>query len=147
MKPRLTKTCHLDHRPARRPHNARFLFSRAGCAGPERGRSNRRRVGFPGQHCGLPIRDRARRFPPPFLSSPSLGRWQPLGGGHYSATFRFFRFLPDGTNTGLQKVTRDIQLDPGGSTFTGTVSFETSDTAGNVIATGCGTETSVRVVD
>lgn len=44
-------------------------------------------------------------------------------------------------------MTRDIQLDPGGNTFTSDVSFETSDTAGNVIVTGCGTETSVRVVD
>lgn len=83
----------------------------------------------------------------PFLSSPSFGSWHALGGGHYSATFRFFRFLPDGTNTGLQKVTRDIQLDPAGSTFTGTVAFETYDTAGNLIASGCGTETSTRVVD
>lgn len=84
---------------------------------------------------------------PPTLSSPSMGRWQRLGRGHYTATFRFFRFLPDGSYTGTQKVTRDIQLDASGNTFTSDVSFETSDTAGNVIATGCGTETSVRVVD
>ncbi len=84
---------------------------------------------------------------PPFLSSPSLGHWQALGAGHYTATFRFFRFLADGTNTGMQKVTRDFQVDPSGSTFSGTVVFETYDTSGNLIATGCGTETSTRVVD
>lgn len=84
---------------------------------------------------------------PPALSSPSFGRWERISPGHYTATFRFFRFLPDGSFTGVQKVTRQIQLDPGGKTFTGEVSFETYDTAGNLIATGCGTETSARVVD
>ncbi|MBA3961625.1 MAG: hypothetical protein H0X40_06960 [Chthoniobacterales bacterium] len=84
---------------------------------------------------------------PPALSSPSFGRWARTEAGYYTATFEFFRFLPDGTFSGVQKVTRDIQLEAGGDSFTSDVSFETYDTTGNLIATGCGTETATRVID
>lgn len=48
---------------------------------------------------------------------------------------------------GTQKVTHDIQLDPGGATFTSVITFTTLDVNDNVIATGCGVEAAARVVN
>src|SRR5260370_1886297 len=36
---------------------------------------------------------------PPATNGPALGRWRYLGGQHYTATFRFFPFTPDGSFT------------------------------------------------
>jgi hypothetical protein len=83
----------------------------------------------------------------PALASPSAGHWEFEGHGLYSATFQFFRFDTTGAWTGVQKVTRDIQLAKDGATFTSTIAFTTYDVNGNVIATGCGTENATRVVD
>jgi hypothetical protein len=83
----------------------------------------------------------------PALASPSAGHWEFLGGRSYSASFQFFRFDTTGTWTGTQKVSRDITLDSSGDTFTSVISFTTYDVNGNVIASGCGTETATRVVD
>jgi hypothetical protein len=81
---------------------------------------------------------------PPGSGSPAFGRWEKLSQGHYSATFRFFAFA-NGVFSGTQRVTRDIQLDPGGDTFTSVLSTEFYDPNGNLIATGCGTEVATRV--
>ena len=83
----------------------------------------------------------------PALASPSEGHWEYQGQGQYTASFQFFRFDSTGTWTGLQKVTRDIQLARDGTTFTSTIAFTTYDVNGNVIASGCGTEAASRVVD
>jgi hypothetical protein len=83
----------------------------------------------------------------PALASPSAGHWEYHGQGLYTATFQFFRFDTTGTWTGVQKVTRDIQLARDGATFTSTIAFTTYDVNGNVIASGCGTEAATRVVD
>ena len=83
---------------------------------------------------------------PPGLGSPSFGQWRKLGAGHYTATFRFFAFA-SGVFSGVQKVSRDIQLSPSDDTFTSVISSEFFDPNGNLIASGCGTETSTRVVD
>ncbi|MEO7724634.1 MAG: hypothetical protein ABIU29_08115 [Chthoniobacterales bacterium] len=84
---------------------------------------------------------------PPNLGKDALGQWRFLGGSHYTAHFQFFRFDSTGVWLGTQKVTRDIQLDAAGGTFSGVISSTTLDTDDNVIATGCGVETATRVVD
>ena len=84
---------------------------------------------------------------PPALGKIGLGSWQYTGAQHYVATFEFFRFDATGAYSGIQKVTRDIELVPGSNTFTSTIAFISYDVNGNPIATGCGTETATRVID
>lgn len=81
---------------------------------------------------------------PPGLASPGFGRWDNLGGGHYLATLRFFAFA-NGVFTGVQRVARDIQLDPGAATFSSVISTEFFDPNGNLVGTGCGLEAATRV--
>lgn len=76
--------------------------------------------------------------------SPGHGVWQHTGGRDYTATFIFFRFNPDGTYAGSQKVTRNIEVGEDGNEFTATASVEILDVNDNVIATGCATETARR---
>ena len=83
----------------------------------------------------------------PTLGKVALGQWQYLGGAHYTAHFQFYRFDSTGVWLGTQKVTRDIQLDPGGASFTAVIATTTLDVNDNVIATGCGVESATRVVD
>jgi hypothetical protein len=81
---------------------------------------------------------------PPGLFSPGFGRWQHSSGGHYTATFRLFTFDANGAFTGVARVSRDIQLDRSGNTFSSVISSEIFDPNGNLIATLCGTETATR---
>ena len=83
----------------------------------------------------------------PTVGKMGLGLWHHVGQQHYTASFTFFRFDPTGTYLGTQSVTRDIQLDSAGNSFTGTIAFSSYDPNGVVVAAGCGTETSVRVLD
>lgn len=84
---------------------------------------------------------------PPTLGKIGLGLWHSLGQQHYTATFEFFRFDATGAYLGTQMVSRDIQLDRAGNSFTSTIAFTSYDPNGAVVASGCGTETSVRVID
>jgi hypothetical protein len=81
----------------------------------------------------------------PALASPSAGHWEARGLHHYTAEFEFFRFDTTGAWTGTQMVSRRITLDAGGNSFTSVIEFTAYDVNGNVIATGCGTETATRV--
>ncbi len=81
----------------------------------------------------------------PTTRGPGFGRWEYLGGQRYTATFRFFRFNPDGTFAGVQKVTRAIELNADSNQYTGAVIFESFDANDQLIQTGCGTETSTRL--
>lgn len=58
---------------------------------------------------------------------------------------RAFTFDANGAFTGVRRITRDMQLDTGGNTFSSVISAEIFDPNGNLIATLCGTETSTRV--
>ena len=42
-------------------------------------------------------------------------------------------------------MTRDIQLDPGGATFSSVIATELFDPNGNLIGSGCGLEAATRV--
>ena len=81
----------------------------------------------------------------PALTGPGYGTWRHAGGASFTNTIVFFRFNPDGTYAGTQKVTRQIELDGSGDEFTSTNSVEIADPSGNVITTGCSTETGQRL--
>lgn len=82
---------------------------------------------------------------PPTTGGPAFGSWQHLGGRRYITVFRFFRFNPDGSFAGIQRVTRNITLSRDGEHLTSTISFEIFDANDNLIGTGCATETAERV--
>lgn len=67
------------------------------------------------------------------------GVWEHTGGSSFSNTVVFFRYAPDGTFAGTQKVTRQIEFTHGSDEFTSTDSFELADPNGNVVGTGCAT--------
>ena len=81
----------------------------------------------------------------PALNSTGYGTWEHTGGQSFLNTIIFFRFNADGTYAGTQKITRQIQLDGTADGFTSTNTFEIADPSGNVIATGCSTETGTRI--
>jgi hypothetical protein len=82
---------------------------------------------------------------PPIGHGPGLGRWEYLGGQKYSAPFQFFNFNPDGSFAGVQKIQRTITLDADADHYTSVVRFEATDPNGNVVFSGCGTESAVRL--
>ncbi len=75
----------------------------------------------------------------------SLGRWQYLGGQRYSSVERFFRYNPDGSFAGVQRLTRNFTLSQDGDHFNGTISVEIFDANDNLIGTACATEVTKRV--
>jgi hypothetical protein len=81
------------------------------------------------------------------LNGPGTGTWQNLGGGSYSAPFRFFTFNADGSQAGEIKITRTIQLAADAMSYTSTVVVAVFDVNGNQVATLCGSEAATRIVD
>jgi len=75
----------------------------------------------------------------------SFGRWQYLGRRRYIDVERFFRYNPDGSFAGVQRITRNITLSRDGDNFTGTISGEIFDANDNLIGTTCATEMTKRV--
>jgi hypothetical protein len=63
----------------------------------------------------------------------------------FSAPFQFFNFNPDGSFAGTQKIDREIHLAANGNSYTSTITFRSYDPTGNLIFSGCGTETAVRL--
>ena len=80
---------------------------------------------------------------PTATQGPSLGVWKRSpGNGQYTATFRFFRYNPDGSFAGSQRVSRTLQL--AGDKLTSTISVQVLDPTDQVLQTLCGTEESNR---
>ncbi|MGI8640873.1 MAG: Ig-like domain-containing protein [Pyrinomonadaceae bacterium] len=83
---------------------------------------------------------------PPTSRGPGFGTWRYLGGQLYTASFQFFRFNPDGTFAGSQRVIRpNITLSADGNQITGNVYAETLDPNDVVVAVVCGTSIATRV--
>lgn len=81
----------------------------------------------------------------PALKTPSFGVWRrEQGWQEYFFAFMFYRFNPDGSFAGSQKVRQTLQLGESGNDFTTTGTLEVLDTDGNLLATGCATSTGVR---
>jgi hypothetical protein len=76
---------------------------------------------------------------------PSLGKWLWLGGRKFRAMFRFQRFGAGDVFEGVTEVTREIEVAPGGKSFTGVVSTTTYDITGTLMAQGCGKEEATRI--
>ena len=75
----------------------------------------------------------------------AFGRWKYLGRRRYIDVERFFRYNPDGSFAGVQRITRNITLSRDGDNFTGTISGEIFDVNDNLIGTTCATEVTKRV--
>ena len=81
----------------------------------------------------------------PTRRGPGLGTWQYVGGQSYSAVFRFFRYNADGSFAGTRRVERTIELSQDSNEFTAAASDEIFDANGNLLQSGCATETATRL--
>jgi hypothetical protein len=81
----------------------------------------------------------------PALRTPGHGTWKHTGGRNFTATLIFFRFNPDGTYAGPQILTLNIEVGAGGNDFTATLSADVRDVSGNLMSTGCATQTARRL--
>jgi hypothetical protein len=93
----------------------------------------------PGLVCARRHRHDCRRRPEPRDPNHRTGRVVALTGGTYAAVTEAFLFAPTGVNTGTQRITQHIELDPYEDTFEATVNSTVLDTLGNVVAVGCAT--------
>lgn len=76
--------------------------------------------------------------------SSGLGAWQHTQGQTYTATFRFFRYNPDGSLQVIRRVAQTIFLK--GDQFTSIDTFQDFDANSNPLSTaGCNIETATRV--
>ena len=74
----------------------------------------------------------------------ALGTWKRNANTSYTASYRFFRYNPDGTPAGSQRLTRNITLGIDGNSLTGTISAQVLDNADTVLTSICGSESTVR---
>ena len=81
------------------------------------------------------------------LNGPGTGTWRNIGGGNYSAPFRFFTFNAAGALTGEVRITRTIQLAKDAMSYTSTVAVTAFDVNGNQVGSLCGSEAATRIVD
>jgi hypothetical protein len=84
---------------------------------------------------------------PPAGNGPAFGTWTagtaPLS---YTATYRFYRFNPDGSFAGAQNLARSLTLAADQDSMSGTISAQLLDAANNVVGPPvCGVETATRV--
>lgn len=82
---------------------------------------------------------------PPMTKGTAIGTWSKTAEGRYVAELRFWRYQPDGTPAGQQRLTRTITLAPDGRALTATISSISLDPADNAVRTVCGMENGARV--
>jgi hypothetical protein len=80
----------------------------------------------------------------PLLRLAGHGIWRHGTGPTFSRAFHFFRYDANGTFAGTAKITGQMELDQRGNALSGTSSFDFFDPNGNVVGTGCATETGTR---
>jgi hypothetical protein len=84
--------------------------------------------------------------PPLKRGVPGLGAWQHVGGRHYTASFRFFRYNgSDDTFAGTQTAVVHIELGEDGKTLTAATTTDIFDANGVLITTRCTTSAGTRV--
>lgn len=81
---------------------------------------------------------------PPTMHGPGFGTWDRTGMRTFNAPFQFFNFNPDGSFAGTQKIDRQIHVSNHGNSYTSVVTFQALDPEGNVVFSGCGSETATR---
>jgi hypothetical protein len=79
----------------------------------------------------------------PASRSPGMGTWRKVGRGQFSSHFTLFLFS-GGTYVGYGVVDRDITMGDDGNTATGSIHNAIYDPSGNLLATACGSDESVR---
>jgi len=78
--------------------------------------------------------------------TPGHGIWSSQGGrGIYKMKFSFLPLTPAGAPIGRMRVTQTLELPRFSDVLTSYGSFELSNLAGNVIATGCSTAVATRL--
>lgn len=83
---------------------------------------------------------------PPMLNSPAFGTWKrDATGATLTVSYRFYRFNPDGSFAGAQRLMRTLTPAAGGASMTGTISAQVLDPSESVVQSVCGTETATRV--
>jgi hypothetical protein len=80
----------------------------------------------------------------PLGRSPAYGIWSHLSEQRFYASYQIFRFNADGSYAGRVKVRKYFDVDFLGQSFTATGTNEILDLNGNLIVTGCTTETGTR---
>jgi hypothetical protein len=81
----------------------------------------------------------------PGRQTPGIGVWRHLGGNSYSFSFKSFGFDANGNFTGWTIVRHEVSLDAKAGEFTSEGTAEFYDAAGNLLFTGCSSNTATRV--
>jgi hypothetical protein len=79
----------------------------------------------------------------PSRQTPGIGVWRHLGGRNYSFTFKSFGFDANGNFSGWTIVRHEINLDSK-TEFTSEGTAEFYDASGNLLFTGCSSNTATR---
>jgi len=80
----------------------------------------------------------------PGRQTPGTGVWRHLGGNTYSFSFKSFGFDVNGNFTGWTIVRHEVTLNAGGDEFTSEGTAEFYDASGNLLFTGCSSNTATR---
>lgn len=75
----------------------------------------------------------------------SIGYWTHDQAQAYTANYFFFRYNPDGTFASIAKAANNITLSGDGSEFSVTATIQDYDANGNLLSTGCVTQTAKRI--
>jgi len=81
----------------------------------------------------------------PSLFTPQLGVWRHTQGHNYTAVTEAFVFSAAGAWIQTNRFTRAIRVSHDGDSFIDQIALQIFDTAGNEIATGCGTTVASRM--
>ncbi len=81
---------------------------------------------------------------PPTAHGPAFGTWQSSKAAQYTSMFQLFRYNPDGSFAGANKVTRTITLSGDGKSFSSTIAVDVEDPTGATLSSACGTENATR---
>ena len=80
---------------------------------------------------------------PPTTRGPGFGVWSRTASG-YTATFRFYRYNPDGSLAGTTRVTRVMSLSADANTVNSTNSVQVLGLDGSMQQSTCATDVSTR---
>ena len=75
----------------------------------------------------------------------SIGYWTHDQAQAYTANYFFFRYNPDGSFASIAKAANNITLSADGSEFSVTATIQDYDANGNLLSTGCVTQTAKRI--
>jgi hypothetical protein len=81
----------------------------------------------------------------PALRGPGQGVWRHLANGNYTYDVQFFRLNANFTLAGWNREHREVVVDASGTSYTATGTAEIYDLNGNLLTTGCATETGTRL--